>query len=74
MNEDVFYKVSYVVAESEHPGAIINMDTRPEEGDEVMFDGRIFEILEVMELMPPVGNFGFLHATCRYLRDANGDD
>lgn len=74
MNEEVFYKVSYVVAGGEHPGAIINMDTRPEIGEEVAFDGRIFEILEVMELMPPVGNFGFLHATCRYLRDENGND
>ncbi|MCA9899379.1 MAG: hypothetical protein KC433_14405 [Anaerolineales bacterium] len=74
MNEEVFYKVSYVVAGGEHPGAIINMDSRPEIGEEVTFDGRIFEILEVMELMPPVGNFGFLHATCRYLRDANGND
>ena len=74
MNEEVFYKVSYVVANGEHPGAIINMDKRPEIGEEVTFDGRIFEIMEVMELMPPVGNFGFLHATCRYVRDANGDD
>jgi hypothetical protein len=39
-----------------------------------MFDGRIFEILEVMELMPPVGNFGFLHATCRFVRDATRED
>jgi hypothetical protein len=74
MNEDVFYKVSYVVAGGEHPGAIINMDARPNVGEEVMFDGRIFEILEVMELMPPVGNFGFLHATCRYVSDANGSE
>jgi hypothetical protein len=74
MSEDVFYKVSYVVAGGEHPGAIINIDNRPEVGEQVMFDGRIFEILEVMELMPPVGNFGFLHATCRYLRDATSED
>jgi hypothetical protein len=31
----------------------------------------VFEILEVMELMPPVGNFGFLHATCKFIRDAD---
>ncbi|VAW29841.1 hypothetical protein MNBD_CHLOROFLEXI01-1359 [hydrothermal vent metagenome] len=74
MSEDVFYKVSYVVAGGEHPGAIINIDNRPEVGEQVMFDGRIFEILEVMELMPPVGNFGFLHATCRFVRDATSDD
>ena len=71
MSDDVFYKVSFVVVEgSEHPGAIINLDEMPEVGEEVMFDGRIFEILEVKELMPTIGNFGFLHASCKYLRDA----
>ena len=74
MNEDVFFKVSYVVVGGEHPGAIINIDKRPEVGEEVTFDGHIFEILEVMELMPPVGNFGFLHATCRFVRDASRED
>lgn len=74
MSEDVFYKVSYVVAGGEHPGAIINIDKKPDIGEQVMFDGRIFEILEVMELMPPVGNFGFLHATCRFVRDATEND
>jgi hypothetical protein len=69
MNEEVFYKVSYVVVGGEHPGAIINNDKKPEVGEEISFDGRVFEILEVVELMPPTGNFGFLHATCRYVRD-----
>ena len=72
MSDDVFYKVSFVVIEgSEHPGAIINVDEMPEVGEEVTFDGRVFEILEVKELMPTVGNFGFLHASCKYLRDAD---
>ena len=70
MREGVsYYKVSYVVLGGGHPGAIMNVDDEPRIGDEVMFDGRIFEIVEVMELMPPVGDFAFLHATCRYLRD-----
>ena len=68
--KDTYYKVSYVVQGGEHPGAIINMDKQPQVGDELTFDGRVFEIVEVIELMPPVGNFGFVHATCRYLRDA----
>lgn len=68
--EASFYKVSYVVQGGEHPGAIINIDKKPEVGEELSFDGRIFEIVEIVELMPPVGSFGFLHATCRYLRDA----
>lgn len=64
-----YYKVSFVVQGSDHPGAIINVDEEPQVGGEVSFDGAVFEILEVMDLMPPVGEFAFLHATCRYVRD-----
>ncbi len=67
--ETIYYKVSYVVLDSKHPGAIISEDRRPEVGEEVTFDNHVFEIVEVAELMPTIGNFGFLHATCRYLRD-----
>ncbi|HID52793.1 MAG TPA: hypothetical protein EYP41_12255 [Anaerolineae bacterium] len=69
MSDEIFYKVSFVVEGGEHPGAIINLDERPQVGDEVTFDGRTFAVLEVMELMPTIGNFGFLHVTCRYVRD-----
>ena len=74
MEETIYYKVSYVVAGGEHPGAIININKRPQKGEEIVFDGHVFEILEVMELMPPVGNFGFLHATCKYLREAGAEE
>ncbi len=70
MDNGILYKVSYVVIGGEHPGAIVNVDEKPEAGQEFTFDGRVFEIVEVVELMPAVGNFGFLHATCKYLRDA----
>lgn len=69
MNDVSYYKVSYVVQGGEHPGAIMNVDEKPEVGEEVSFDGRVFQIIEVMELMPAIGNMGFLHATCRYVRD-----
>jgi hypothetical protein len=69
MSDEVFYKVSIVVLGGEHPGAIINFDKEPQVGEEIHYDGRVFEILEVKELVPQVGNFGFLHATCRYLRE-----
>lgn len=67
MSDAMVYKVSYVVEGGKHPGAIINTDIEPKVGDIVNFDGRNFEITEVDELMPPIGDFGFLHATCRIL-------
>jgi hypothetical protein len=64
--EEVFYQVSFVVVGgSPHPGAIMSMDTRPEVGEIVRFGGDDFEVLEVQELTPVTGNFGFLHVTCR---------
>lgn len=69
MTNEIFYKVSYVVAGGKHPGAIMTVDHRPSVGDEVQFNGTIFAITEVMELMPTVGNFGFLHVTCEFIRD-----
>lgn len=66
-----FYKVSYVVQGGEHPGAIMNVEDRPHVGETVSFDGHIFEIVEVMQLMPPIGEMGFLHATCRYMQDVD---
>jgi hypothetical protein len=29
----------------------------------------VFEIIEVVEVVPPTSGFGFLHATCKYLRE-----
>lgn len=69
MSEATHYKVSYVVEGGSHIGAIISTDEEPAVGEEVAFDGAVFLITEVTELMPPVDDFGFLHATVRYLRD-----
>lgn len=63
--EEIFYQVSYVVVGSRHPGAIVSVDKRPEVGETVRFGGQDFEVLEVQELTPATGNFGFLHVTCR---------
>lgn len=71
MSDAIYYKVSYVVEGGTHTGAIINVDKEPEVGEEVEFDGRLFVITDVTELMPPMGDFGFLHAACRYLRDVD---
>lgn len=63
-----YYKVSIVVVGGKHPGAIINTNTEPQVGDIVRHDGQAFEVIEVDELMPNDGDYGFLHATCRLLR------
>lgn len=61
----MIYKVSYVVAGGSHPGAIINQDTPPDVGEEIQLNGKRFEIVEVIELLPPRDDLAYLHATCR---------
>lgn len=63
----MIYKVSYVVIGGEHPGAIANVDKPPQIGDRVKLGNEEFEIIEVLELMPPRGEFSFLHATCKLI-------
>jgi hypothetical protein len=70
MSEELFFKVSFVVVGGRHPGAIMTVEERPLIGDEIIFNGSVYKVTEVMELMPPVDNFGFLHATCEYTRPA----
>lgn len=65
----MIYKVSYVVVGGSHPGAIINQDASPNVGDEIQLNGKRFEILEVVELLPPRDDFAYLHATCRPAED-----
>ncbi len=57
------YKVSYVVLKEDHPGAILNTEKEPQIDDHVRIGGREFKIIEVQELIPPHGDFHFLHAT-----------
>jgi len=64
------YQVSYVVIGGEHPGAIVNELKRPQVGDHITIGTRIFEVVEVMEVMPPRGDFAFLHATVKPLASA----
>jgi len=72
--DEIFYKVSFVVMGGDHPGAIMTVEKRPQIGDEITFNGSVFAVTEVMELMPPVGNFGFLHATCEHVRAAQRNE
>lgn len=59
------YKVSIVISDGSHPGAILNLKNRPEVGDLIKLNGGKFKVLEVIELMPPRGDFFFLHLTCQ---------
>ena len=60
----MIYKVSYVVVGGSHPGAIINQDTPPGMGEQIELNGERFEIVEVIELLPPRDDIAYLHATC----------
>ncbi|NLF75328.1 MAG: hypothetical protein GX573_06485 [Chloroflexi bacterium] len=66
----ITYKVSYVVIGGEHPGAIVNEFERPEVGGQVEIGKSVFEIVEIYEVMPPRGDFAFLHATVRPVKPA----
>lgn len=59
------YKVSFVVTGSEHPGAIVNRSQLPTLGEIVTLGSDTFEVTEVMELMPPRGQFFYIHATVK---------
>lgn len=57
------YKVSYVVIGSNHPGAIVNRDHEPRIGEHITLGDNEFEVIEVLNLMPPRGEFHYIHAT-----------
>ncbi len=57
------YKVSYVVPGEDHPGAILNSGTPPHKGDVISLGSSDFEVIEVFDLVPPRGDFHYLHAT-----------
>ncbi len=61
------YKVSIVILGIEHGGAIINLSAMPEVGQSLQVGDLKVEVVEVQELLPPRGDFHFLHATCRVL-------
>jgi len=68
----MIYKVSYVVVGGQHRGMVINQEEAPQVGQRVELDEHVCEIVEVQELVPPMGDFAYLHATCR-LAEETGD-
>lgn len=63
------YKVSCVVLKGNHPGAILNLDHRPEVGERVTLGDHDFIVVEVIDLIPSRGDFHYIHATLRPAED-----
>ena len=61
------YKISYVIKGGDNPGAIINAKNAPKIGDHVHLGDGEYEVVEVFDLMPPRGDFHFLHVTCKQI-------
>ena len=57
------YKVSYFVLGGEHPGGITNTDKEPKAGDQVTLGKKHYTVMEVIPLIPPRGDFHYLHVT-----------
>ena len=69
----MIYKVSFVVLDDAHPGGIQNLDHQPVVGEELAVGDVRFQILEVTELLPPFGDYSYLHVTCRRIDDPRLD-
>ena len=54
----------------DHSGAIVNLQERPQVGQHLRVGDLEVEVVEVIDLLPPRGDFYFLHATCRLLPQA----
>ena len=66
----MIYRVSYMVRgtvrDQKHPGTTRDEDDLPQVGNRVELGGDLFKIVEVQELIPPMGGFSFLHASCEW--------
>jgi hypothetical protein len=62
------YKVSYVVIGSDQPGAIVNRDHSPYIGEQITLGENVFVVIEVLDLMPPRGDFHYIHATVQLVK------
>jgi hypothetical protein len=69
----MIYRVSYMVRGKvrgkKHPGLTRDEKEAPQAGQVVELAGDVFQVTEVQELIPPIGGFSFLHATCEWLPD-----
>jgi hypothetical protein len=69
------YKVSYVIlSDDDSPGMILNQDHLPQPGERVWLGSLEYEVLDVLELAPPRGEFHYIHVTCTRARQAGAPD
>ena len=62
------WKVSYVVKGSSQAGGIINLNHEPVPGEVLKIGSDNLEVLEALELIPPRGEFHYIHATCKAIQ------
>jgi carbonic anhydrase/acetyltransferase-like protein (isoleucine patch superfamily) len=65
----VIYKVSYFVVGRPEVGEIVNLTTPPNVGDQVKLGNAMFQVTEVIDLIPPRGDFAYLHVTCQPVQE-----
>ncbi len=70
----MIYKVSYVVQGGKYPGGIMNQVEPPAAGDTVKIGPTLFKVVEIHQIMPPRGDFQFLHATVKPVEEAVAEE
>lgn len=58
------WKVSYVIKGSAKAGGIVNLNHAPKPGEVLKIGRDQLEVLESLELIPPRGEFHYIHVTC----------
>ncbi|MGC9400347.1 MAG: hypothetical protein ACP5HM_14590 [Anaerolineae bacterium] len=63
------YKVSYVILDSDYPGAIVTQQRPPQLGEEVQLGEMRCKVMEIKDLLPPMGDFAYLHVSCKFIQE-----
>jgi hypothetical protein len=58
------YKVSYVISGEDRPGSIQIQQQRPRPGEKIELEDGLYAVIEVFDLVPPHGEFRYIHVTC----------
>ncbi len=68
----MIYKVSYVVLGG-LPGIIRNQPQPPKIGEQIKIGDHLCKVVEIVELLPPQGDYAYLHATCRPVEEPDSE-